>query len=66
MSCYDWNSDGRWACFVTQCMLDNFACLIIVRLVISPTLAIVGTGHQSWGRLHANVIDYNYNYFEIS
>ena len=21
---------------------------------------------QSWGRLHANVIDYNYNYFEIS
>ena len=22
--------------------------------------------HQSWGRLHANVIDYNYNYFEIS
>ena len=22
--------------------------------------------YQSWGRLHANVIDYNYNYFEIS
>ena len=21
---------------------------------------------QSWGRLHANVINYNYNYFEIS
>ena len=21
---------------------------------------------QSWGRLHANVIDYNYNYFGIS
>ena len=21
---------------------------------------------QSWGRLHANLIDYNYNYFEIS
>ena len=24
------------------------------------------TFEQSWGRLHANVIDYNYNYFEIS
>ena len=24
------------------------------------------TADQSWGRLHANVIDYNYNYFEIS
>ena len=23
-------------------------------------------GYQSWGRLHANVIDSNYNYFEIS
>ena len=22
--------------------------------------------NQSWGQLHANVIDYNYNYFEIS
>ena len=30
------------------------------------TLIIESKYRQSWGRLHANVIDYNYNYFEIS
>ena len=41
----------------TDHIFDNDFFLIIISIFPQQ---------QSWGRLHANVIDYNYNYFEIS
>ena len=32
----------------------------------NSTLKMIRRQLQSWGRLHTNVIDYNYNYFENS
>ena len=38
----------------------------VLHLYGSPIPVVEESKFQSWGRLHANVIDYNYNYFEIS
>ena len=49
------------------CALDSFVCIVALRpkstaMVMAERLDNL----QTWGRLHANVIDYNYNYFGIS
>ena len=53
------------------CMHGQYGCIqgpiwVHVRADMSSHERAVMGLEQSWGQLHANVIDYNYNYFEIS
>ena len=40
--------------------------IFILTSLKCPLNETVCSTHQTWGRLHANAIDYNYNYFGIS
>ena len=61
------------ACYLIVSILDlcflPFVCLLCnftSQCFLFYTAVLYMCGTQTWGRLHANVIDYNYNYFGIS